>query len=93
MRIPFEEMQQVLYKLFIKNQFTEDKAKFIAKTYTESTLDGVNSHGINRVPLFIEYVKEGCVKIDAEAEKVESFGMIERWMESWDLGLSMPPNV
>lgn len=79
MRIYKDQMQETLYKLFIKNKFAEDKARFIAKIYTENTLDGVNSHGINRVPLFIEYVKNGSVKIEAEAEKVASFGMIERW--------------
>ena len=79
MKIPFDEMQEVLFKLLIKNKFTEKKARFIAKIYTENTLDGVNSHGINRVPLFVEYVKNGSVKIDQEAEVVETFGTIERW--------------
>lgn len=79
MRISFIEMQEVLFKLLIKNKFSEKKARFIAKIYSENTLDGVNSHGINRVPLFIDYIKNGSVKIDAEAEKVASFGMIERW--------------
>ncbi|PLB17827.1 MAG: Malate/L-lactate dehydrogenase [Flavobacteriaceae bacterium FS1-H7996/R] len=51
----------------------------MAKVYAESTLSGVNSHGINRIPSFIEYIENGLVKVDAEAEKVESFGSIERW--------------
>jgi len=72
-------MQDVLYKLFIKYKFTEEKAKSMAKVYTENSLAGVNSHGINRVPLFINYVENGLVKVDAEAEKVETFGSIERW--------------
>lgn len=79
MRISKDQMQETLYKLFVKNKFAEDKARFIAKIYTENTLDGVNSHGINRVRLFIDYVKNGLVKIDAEAEKIGSFGIIERW--------------
>ncbi|WP_291096986.1 MULTISPECIES: 3-dehydro-L-gulonate 2-dehydrogenase [unclassified Flavobacterium] len=79
MRIPSEQMQDVLYKLFIKYKFTEEKAKSMAKVYTENSLAGVNSHGINRVPLFINYVENGLVKVDAEAEKVETFGSIERW--------------
>lgn len=79
MRIPFNQMQDVLYKLFVKYKFTEDKAKLMAKVYAESTLSGVNSHGINRIPSFIEYIENGLVKVDAEAEKVESFGSIERW--------------
>ncbi|MEN3322327.1 3-dehydro-L-gulonate 2-dehydrogenase [Mariniflexile soesokkakense] len=78
-RIESKQMQDVLYKLFVKYKFTKEKAKLMANVYTESTLMGVNSHGINRLPLFIEYVENGLVKIDAEAEKVETFGSIERW--------------
>ena len=78
-RITSKQMQDVLYKLFVKYNFTDEKAKLMAKVHTESTLVGVNSHGINRVPRFIEYVENGLVKIDAEAEKAETFGSIERW--------------
>lgn len=78
-RISFNQMQDVLFKLFMKVNFTEDKAVLLANTFTESTLAGVRSHGINRVPQFLEYVEKGLVKIDAEAEKVETFGNIERW--------------
>jgi len=78
-RITSRQMQDELYKLFVHYKFTDEKASLMASVYTESTLAGVNSHGINRVPLFIEYVKNGVVNIDAEAEKVESFGSMERW--------------
>ena len=77
--VPFNKMQEVLYRLFLKYSFTDDKAKLLAKTYSETTLDGVNSHGINRVPLFIEYIEKGVINVDAEAEKSETFGSIERW--------------
>ncbi|WNH13325.1 3-dehydro-L-gulonate 2-dehydrogenase [Thalassobellus suaedae] len=77
--IPFNEMQDVLYKLLLKYKFSESKAQLMARVFAENTLDGVNSHGINRVPLFIKYVKEGIIKIDTEAEKAETFGSIERW--------------
>jgi 3-dehydro-L-gulonate 2-dehydrogenase len=79
MRISSENIQTVLYELFIKYNFTKEKAKLMATIFTESTIDGVSSHGINRVPLFIEHIKKGIIKIDAEAEKVASFGNIERW--------------
>ena len=79
MQIPSDQMQDVLYKLFIKYKFPEVKARSLAKVYTDSTLDGVSSHGINRVPLFIKYVEDGIVKVDAEAEKVEAFGSMERF--------------
>lgn len=79
MRIDFQKMQDVLFQLFQKYQFTEQRAALLAKVFTESTLDGVSSHGINRVPLFINYLQKGIIKIDAEAQSVATFGNIERW--------------
>ncbi len=87
MRISSQEMQDVLYTLFLKYKFSKKKALLLASTYTESTLSGVNSHGINRVPLFLEYVKNGSVKIDSEAEKAETFGSIERWNGHYGPGI------
>ncbi len=78
-RISKEEMQEVLYSLFLEYKFSDEKAKTLASVHTENTLAGVNSHGINRVPLFIEYVENGVIHVDAEAEKGEAFGNIERW--------------
>ncbi|WP_288955701.1 3-dehydro-L-gulonate 2-dehydrogenase [uncultured Polaribacter sp.] len=79
MRISPENIQKVLLELFVKYKFSLEKAQLLANVFTESTIDGVSSHGINRVPLFIEYIKKGVIKIDAEAEKVATFGNIERW--------------
>lgn len=79
MLITPENMQKALYELFITYKFNNKNANLLANVFTESTLDGISSHGINRVPLFIEYVKKGIIKIDAEAENVDSFGNIERW--------------
>jgi 3-dehydro-L-gulonate 2-dehydrogenase len=79
MIITFDTMKEKLLQLFLKYNFTARKAELMAKTYTESTLDGIHSHGINRVPLLIEYIENGSVNIHAEAKKTGSFGMIERW--------------
>ena len=79
MRISLDDLKKHLFKLFIKYKFKEDKADLLADVFAESTLDGVSSHGVNRVPLFIEYIKKGVINIDAEPEKVASFGNIERW--------------
>lgn len=79
MLIPSLEMQDVLHRLFLQYQFTEEKARALAHVFTENTLCGVNSHGINRVPLFVKHLQKGVVQVDAEAEKAETFGCIERW--------------
>ncbi len=79
MRIPFHQMQEVLFHLFIKTGFNEENARLLAKVFTESTLMGVNSHGIDRVPLFVEQIEKGIIDINAEAERDGAFGVIERW--------------
>jgi 3-dehydro-L-gulonate 2-dehydrogenase len=77
--IATKEMEEVLFTIFKKYQFSEIKAKLLAKVTTENTMYGINSHGINRVPLFLDSIKKGLIKINAEAEKVEALGSIERW--------------
>lgn len=79
MIITANKMQQVLLDLFINYGFSKNDAASLANIYTENTLVGVNSHGINRVPAFIGHVEKGIVKIGAEAECAGAFGAIERW--------------
>jgi 3-dehydro-L-gulonate 2-dehydrogenase len=73
------EMYTVLLDLFRSLQFSPEHAELLATTHTQSTMSGVNSHGINRVPIFTRYVRDGIVNPQAQATKVESFGQIERW--------------
>lgn len=79
MRIPFDIMKNTLNKVFLQKNFTSEKAEFLASVFTQSTLDGVQSHGINRVPLFIKYIDQGVIDVAAEATLSESSGLLERW--------------
>ncbi|WP_291794446.1 3-dehydro-L-gulonate 2-dehydrogenase [Maribacter sp.] len=78
-KVSSEEMKLVLTKLFLKYSFSKVQAETLAKIHTESTIDGIYSHGINRVPVFIDYINKGLIKIDAIASEVTSMGSIERW--------------
>ncbi|MDF4221013.1 3-dehydro-L-gulonate 2-dehydrogenase [Maribacter sp. M208] len=78
-RVSSKKMKSVLESLFQKHSFTKEQAFTLAKIHTESTLDGVYSHGVNRVPVFIDYIKKGLIKTDAIATKTASMGSIERW--------------
>ncbi|MGB2760398.1 MAG: 3-dehydro-L-gulonate 2-dehydrogenase [Maribacter stanieri] len=78
-KVSSEEMKLVLSKLFLKYSFSKVQAETLAKIHTESTIDGIYSHGINRVPVFIDYINKGLIDIDAIAGKVTSMGIIERW--------------
>lgn len=77
--LPFEEIRNTLYDVLRQHHFSESKAERIAQTHTQSSCDGVYSHGLNRFPLFIEYVKRGLVDPSAEPENVSSIGALERW--------------
>lgn len=79
MRRSFKEIYEKLFHILRKYDFPEDRAHLIAHTHTQSSCDGVYSHGLNRFPLFIHYVERGLVNIVAEPEKVNSFGILERW--------------
>ena len=41
---------------------TEEQAEICAQIHTESSADGVESHGLNRIPRFADYVKKGLYK-------------------------------
>ncbi|WP_298554691.1 3-dehydro-L-gulonate 2-dehydrogenase [uncultured Algibacter sp.] len=78
-QITKKEMENTLFKIFIKHNFPQEKAKLLSEVFTENSLSGVTSHGINRVPLFTDYVKKNLINKDSEAEKKEVFGSLERW--------------
>ena len=74
-----EEMQSVFYNILLKVCFTNEKAKQSAEIFTDNTVDGVYTHGVNRFPRFVQYIKEGYVKADAEPSLINSSGGMEQW--------------
>jgi 3-dehydro-L-gulonate 2-dehydrogenase len=78
-RITFSQMEQEFYRVLTQRGFTSEKAKVCAQVFTENTLDGVATHGINRFPRFIKYVKDGHINIHAEPTKQHSAGSVEQW--------------
>ena len=79
LRLPFDHIRSTLIRLFLKYGFAQSKAERLSTTFTESTLYGVNSHGVNRVGQFIDYINKGVIDIHADPECVQSMGSIERW--------------
>lgn len=78
-RIPASEMRTLFFNILKRYGFTEAKAKACADVFTENSVDGVYTHGVNRFPRFIRYVKEKLVIPDAEPEHVSGFGGLEQW--------------
>ncbi|MDP4285577.1 MAG: 3-dehydro-L-gulonate 2-dehydrogenase [Bacteroidota bacterium] len=78
-KIPAKEMQELFVGILLKQGFTREKALQCAQVFTESSLDGIYTHGVNRFPRFVQYIKEGYVKPDAASTLENKLGGIEQW--------------
>lgn len=79
MRIPFEQIKEQFRKVLLKLSFNDRKAEICATLFAENSQDGVYSHGLNRFPVFVQYIKEGLINMEAEPELISKKGMIENW--------------
>jgi 3-dehydro-L-gulonate 2-dehydrogenase len=78
-RIPFDKLKSEFLRILVKHGFSQAKAEKCAEIFTMNSLDGVNSHGINRFPRFIKNVMGGFVKPDAAPSLINAFGSLEQW--------------
>ena len=76
MRVSFQELYDEIYRIFRKNGMSEEKAATCARIHTESTYDGIYSHGVNRVSRFVDYIQKGWVDIEAEPTVEKDLGAI-----------------
>lgn len=79
MRVSYEALFETLRRVLSKTGFDEDVAALCARLFTETTRDGVYSHGLNRFPRFLKMVENGSIDIHARPERVAAFGSLERW--------------
>lgn len=76
-RVSFSEMHRVIRTAFVKAGMNAADADTCARIHTESTCDGVNSHGLNRVARFVDYVGKGWVNLDGKPSLVKQLSAIE----------------
>jgi L-2-hydroxycarboxylate dehydrogenase (NAD+) len=56
------ELTQVAERLFIAGGLREQDAKTIAKDLVAANLRGLDSHGVSRIPMYLERIRKGVVK-------------------------------
>lgn len=78
-RISFEEMEDRFYTILIRQGLKENKARTCARVFTENSVDGVYTHGVNRFSRFVQYIQEKHVLTDAEPVLKSTFGAVEQW--------------
>lgn len=59
--------------------FTDERANSIAEIFTSNSVDGIYTHGVNRFPVFVDYIKLGHVKPGATPSLKHKFGALEQW--------------
>ncbi len=77
--VPAPEMQDRFTGILIREGFTKDKALKCASVFTDNSLDGVYTHGVNRFPRFVQYIQDGFVKVNETPSLQNKFGGIEQW--------------
>jgi 3-dehydro-L-gulonate 2-dehydrogenase len=78
-RVSLADMQQEFRRVLLKGGFAPERAALCARIFAETSLDGVASHGVNRFPNFIEQIRKGYIKVQAEPERIAAMGTWEQW--------------
>ena len=79
MRVKYEVMLNEFQRVLEKYGFNGQDAHEAAEIFAQNSLAGVYSHGLNRFPRVIDYLKKGEIDPSARAEGTMSFGAMERW--------------
>jgi len=86
--VPASDMQLCLENVLLRIGFSKERAEQIATVFTNNSLDGVYTHGVNRFPRFIEYTQKGYVQKESVPSLKSKFGGIEQWDGNLGPGIS-----
>ena len=87
MRVAFAEVKNTIKKALLNLGLTEEQAEICAQIHAESSADGVESHGLNRIPRFADYVKKGWINLDGKVEFVGAKGAVENYDGHMGIGV------
>lgn len=77
MRIQYDELKRTIEAAFLAAGLPSNKANLCAGVHADSSCDGVESHGLNRVPRFVEYVGKGWINTHGEPSLDMAMGAME----------------
>lgn len=87
-KIPFETLKATVKEALLKTGLSEEQAEICATIHSQSSADGVESHGLNRVPRFVEYVHKGWINLEGKPELVGSCGAVENYDGHLGIGIT-----
>jgi 3-dehydro-L-gulonate 2-dehydrogenase len=77
--ISANDMQALFNEILVKQGLSHLQAEQCAGIFTQNSIDGVYTHGVNRFPRFVEYIQKGYININATPEFKHGFGGIQQW--------------
>jgi 3-dehydro-L-gulonate 2-dehydrogenase len=88
LKIPYDTVKETVKKALLNSGLSEEQAEVCATIHTQSNADGVESHGLNRVPRFVEYVQKGWVVPEGKPELVGGKGAVENYDGNLGIGIT-----
>ncbi|HJB07052.1 MAG TPA: 3-dehydro-L-gulonate 2-dehydrogenase [Candidatus Enterocloster faecavium] len=85
--IPYEVVKETVKKALLQAGLTEEQAEICAGIHAQSSADGVESHGLNRIPRFVQYIRRGWVDLDGKPEKKGAKGAVENYDGHLGIGI------
>lgn len=85
--VSHDTMRQTFYKILLR-KLPEAKARICADVFTENSLDGVLSHGVNRFHRFVTVIEKGIVNPHSEPTCIRQSGALEQWHGHSGLGIT-----
>ncbi len=77
--ISFDELVEKLKRILMLVGFEESRASRCATLFAKADLDGVRSHGVNRFPLFLDFIGKEYVKPTNSPTLLSEIMLFERW--------------
>jgi len=85
-KVTYSELVHILDSILKHYDFDEKDAKLCAEIFAENTLVGVASHGLNKIPLFVELLNKGYIDPHAKPALENSFNAFEQWNGNFGAG-------
>ena len=86
MLIKYKDLVNEFSRVLKKYGMNEELAIESSKLFADNTMDGVYSHGINRFPRLISYIKRGYINVNLKPTKISSVSALERWDGNLGMG-------
>lgn len=86
-KIPFDTVKATVKKALLNAGLTEAQAETCATIHSQSSADGVESHGLNRVPRFVEYIQKGWINLEGKPELKGARGAAECYDGNLGIGI------